>query len=55
MWLDKDTMLMTYTAAQDATCSGKKQSGKVIAASVWQKKNGKWVSPFHQATDAGGM
>ena len=55
MWLDKDTALMTYTAKQDATCSGKKQAKKVIATSLWQKKNGKWVSPFHQETDAEGM
>ncbi len=55
MWLSKDTVLMTYTATQDATCSGKRQAGKVIAASLWQKKGGKWVSPFHQETDAEGM
>jgi len=54
MWLDKDTVLMTYTAAQDATCSGKKQAGKVIASSLWQKKAGKWVSPFHQETEVPG-
>jgi hypothetical protein len=55
MWLDKDTVLMTYTASQDATCSGKKQAGKVLASTIWQKKGGKWVSPFHQETDAGSM
>jgi hypothetical protein len=55
MWLDKDTVIMTYTAAQDATCDGKKQSGKVFATSVWQKKAGKWMSPFHQETAAGSM
>lgn len=55
LWLDKDTVLMTYTATQDATCSGKKQAGKVLASSLWQKKGGKWVSPFHQETDAEGM
>ena len=55
MWLNKDTVLMTYTATQDASCSGKKQAGKVIATSLWQKKGGKWVSPFHQETDAEGM
>jgi len=54
MWLDKDTVLMTYTATQDATCSGKKQAGKVIASSLWQKKAGKWVSPFHQETEVPG-
>jgi len=54
MWLDKDTVLMTYTATQDATCSGKKQAGKVLASSLWQKKGGKWVSPFHQETEVPG-
>ena len=28
MWLDKDTVIMTYTGTQDATCDGKKQGGK---------------------------
>jgi hypothetical protein len=55
LWLDKETVLMTYTATQDATCSGKKQAGRVIASTLWQKKGGKWVSPFHQETDAAGM
>ena len=55
MWLDKDTVLMTYSAMQDATCDGKKQTPKVIASSIWQKKGGKWVSPFHQETPAGAM
>jgi hypothetical protein len=55
LWLDKNTVLMTYSATQDATCSGKKQAGKVIASSLWQNKGGKWVSPFHQETDAEGM
>jgi hypothetical protein len=55
MWLDKDTVVMMYTATQDATCSGKKQSDKVVATSIWQKKNGKWMSPFHQETAAEGM
>jgi len=52
MWLDKDTVVMRYTATQDATCGGKKQAGKVLATSIWQKKGGKWLSPFHQETDA---
>jgi hypothetical protein len=55
MWLDKDTVVMTYTGTQDATCDGKKQGGKVFATSIWQKKGGKWLSPFHQETEAGGM
>ena len=55
MWLDKDTVVMTYTGTQDATCEGKKQGGKVFATSIWQKKGGKWLSPFHQETEAGSM
>jgi hypothetical protein len=55
MWLDKDTVVMMYTAKQDATCGGKKQADKVLATSIWQKKGGKWLSPFHQETDAAGM
>lgn len=55
MWLDKDTVVMMYTATQDATCGGKKQADKVLATSIWQKKGGKWLSPFHQETDAAGM
>ena len=54
MWLDKDTVLMTYDAMQDATCGGNKVPGKVYASSIWQKKGGKWMSPFHQETAAAG-
>lgn len=55
LWLDQDTVIMTYNATQDATCGGKKQPEKVVASSVWQKKGGKWLSPFHQETPAEGM
>jgi hypothetical protein len=55
LWLDKNTTVMTYTASQDATCSGKKQVGKVIATTVWQKQNGNWMSAFHQETAAEGI
>lgn len=55
LWVDKDAVVLTYTATQDATCAGKKQPGKVIASSLWVKKGGKWLSPFHQETPAEGM
>lgn len=54
-WIDRDAVMMTYTATQDVTCNGDKQPGKVIASSLWVKKGGKWVSPFHQETPAKGM
>src|SRR6185312_2272645 len=47
-WIDKDAVMMTYTAVQDVACNGKRQPGKVIASSLWVKKGGKWMSPFHQ-------
>jgi hypothetical protein len=53
MWLGKDAVLVIYDATQDATCGGKKIPDKVVASSLWQKKGGKWVSPFHQETTAG--
>lgn len=54
-WIDKDAVMLTYTATQDATCNDKKQPGKVIASSLWVKKGGKWMSPFHQETTADAM
>jgi hypothetical protein len=53
MWLDKDAVIMTYDATQEGSCGGQKLPAKVIASSVWQKKGGKWVTPFHQETAAG--
>ena len=55
MWLTRSTVLMTYTAHQDATCGAKQIPGEVLASSIWQKKGGQWLSPFHQETIAGGM
>jgi hypothetical protein len=51
-WLDKNTALLTYSATQDGTCGGNKLPPKVNASSIWMKKNGKWVSGFHQESAA---
>ena len=51
-WIDKDTALLTYKAESDATCGGQKSPSPVYAASVWVKKNGKWIAAFHQETPA---
>lgn len=53
VWINKDAVILTYNASQDVTCGGKKQPDKIIASSIWQKKDGKWVSPFHQESTAG--
>jgi uncharacterized protein (TIGR02246 family) len=52
-WVDKDTALLTYKAESDATCGGQKVPSPVYASSIWVKKDGKWLTPFHQETAAG--
>jgi hypothetical protein len=49
-WVDKDAALLTYKAAEDATCNGQKIPPTVWASSLWVKKGSKWVAPFHQET-----
>jgi len=51
-WIDKDTVLMTYRASQDATCNNEKAPPVVWASSLWVKKNGNWKAIFHQETAA---
>jgi hypothetical protein len=52
MWLDKDTVIVRYTANQDVACKGQKPLvGNVIASSVWHKQNGTWTVPYHQETE----
>lgn len=51
-WIDKDAALVTYKADADATCGGQKAPSPVYAASLWVKKNGKWLGAFHQETAA---
>jgi hypothetical protein len=51
-WIDKDTALLTYKLDADATCGGKKAPGSAYASSLWVKKNGKWLTAFHQQTPA---
>lgn len=50
LWLDTDHVVMIYQSTQDRTCGGKKGPGKDIYSSVWSKKGGKWMNPFHQGT-----
>jgi len=46
-WLNKDTALLTYKAAQHATCNGKASPENILASSVFVKQNGKWWESFH--------
>src|ERR1700674_140951 len=51
-WVDKDAVLLTYKANQDAVCGGQKVPESVWASSLWVKKGNEWKAAFHQETPA---
>ena len=51
-WVDKDAVLLTYKANQDAVCAGQKVPETVWASSLWVKKGSAWKAAFHQETPA---
>ena len=46
--LSPSTAFVTYSATQDATCGGQKVPEKLVASSVYVKRNGKWQGALHQ-------
>ena len=52
IWVDKDAVLLTYKATQDADCGGQKPPATVWASSLWVKKGTEWKAAFHQETAA---
>jgi hypothetical protein len=48
--LDKDSVLMTYTALQDGVCSGKTIPANVRASVVYVKRGGKWLEALYMET-----
>ena len=52
LWIDRDSVIVTYTGTVDGACDGHKLPTKVIASSVWSSKGGKWVTAFHQESPA---
>jgi hypothetical protein len=52
IWIDKDAVLLTYKATQDAVCGGQKPPETVWASSLWVKKGNEWKAAFHQETAA---
>jgi hypothetical protein len=48
--LNKDAVLMTYTALQDAVCGGITNAPKVQASVNYVKRNGKWLEAFYTET-----
>ena len=51
-WVGKDAAVLAYKIDVDATCGGKKSPSPVYASSLWAKKNGKWLTVFHQESAA---
>ena len=48
--LSKDVALMTYTATQDAVCSGKKVPSQVRSTVNYVKRDGKWLEALYMET-----
>ena len=48
--LDKDSVLMTYTAMQDGVCGGKTIPPKVRASVVYIRRGGKWLEALYMET-----
>lgn len=47
IFIDKDTVLLTYQVRIEGTEDGKDMSGKYNAASVWKKEGNDWRVSFH--------
>lgn len=53
MMIDKDSALITYTAAAKGTFKGQAfPDTPTYTSSIWTKRNGKWVAVYHQETMA---
>jgi hypothetical protein len=48
--LDKDSVLMTYTAKQDGLCNGKTIPANVRASVVYVKRGAKWLESLYMET-----
>jgi hypothetical protein len=49
-WLSSDIVLVSYMESETTTCKGKTTQSNEHDTSLWQKKHGKWMAVFHQAT-----
>lgn len=48
--LNKKTVLLTYSAKQDAECDGTKLSPDVLATVTYVKRGGKWLEAIYMET-----
>jgi hypothetical protein len=51
-WVDANTAILTYKWTGTGTFQGQKFPSPVWCSSVWTKKGDKWLSVFHQETEA---
>jgi len=51
-FLNSSAALITYKAAQDATCAGTQLPAAVWASSAYVMRGGKWMAASHQETPA---
>jgi hypothetical protein len=45
--LDKNAVLLTYTATQDAVCGGKQAPAKLQVAVNYVRRGGKWLEAMY--------
>ena len=53
--LDKDAIVMTYTARQDGVCSGQKLPSQVRATVNYVKRDGRWLEAMYMETPMTGQ
>jgi ketosteroid isomerase-like protein len=52
LWVDASNVLVTYTFSAKGTVMGQPVPSPTYAASLYTKRNGKWLALFHQETAA---
>ena len=48
--LDKDAVVLTFTATQDGVCNGQKIPSQVRASSTYVKRGGRWLEAMYMET-----
>ncbi len=51
-WIDANNVMLIYTWTGKGTVAGQPVPSPTIAATLYTKRNGKWLATFHQETPA---
>ncbi len=51
-WFNDMTVVHMFKENVDGTCKGQRLPPAVWSSTVWTNKGGKWLSAFHQETEA---